>query len=315
MTQDRTLPAICLMLGFCALAPLLDVCSKLAAEAGLSIGMITTARFVVQGLMMVFVVLVMGLPFRMRRRALAMVFLRAAFLVFSTYSFVSALSVMPMADALAIAFVEPFILLVLGHLIYGDAVGPRRIMACIIGFCGALLIIQPSLTLFGWMALWPLGTAFGFAFYMLATRSISAFMHPVVMQFHTSWAGTLLCLPVLLFFWNGPVPELAWVQPQGIDWIWLIGVGFWACLAHICMTWAFSMASSTLLAPLHYSELIVAVLLGYLIFGDLPNAISFIGIAIITGSGLYLIWRERLAARAGRAAISAVSADPLPGEI
>ena len=301
MTQDRILPGILLMLGFCALAPLLDVSSKLAAYAGLPVGLITFARFLVQGAMMALVVVAMQLDMRMSRRAVAMIFLRAFFLVVSTFSFVSALKVMPIADALAIAFIEPFILLLLGHLLYGDEVGPRRITACVIGFLGALLIIQPSLTLFGYMALWPLGTAFGFAFYMLATRSISAFMHPVTMQFHTSWAGVLLCLPVLWIFRDGPVPDLAFVMPEGYGWLWLFGVGFWACLAHMCMTMAFGLAPSSMLAPLHYSELIVAVLLGYLIFGDLPNALSFAGIAIITASGLYLIWRERLAARSARA--------------
>ncbi|MCB5410628.1 DMT family transporter [Pseudogemmobacter faecipullorum] len=302
MTQDRILPGILLMLGFCALAPLLDVSSKLAAQAGLPVGLITFARFLVQGTMMALVVLAMQLDLRMSRRAMAMIFLRAFFLVISTFSFVSALKVMPIADALAIAFVEPFILLLLGHVIYGDAVGPRRITACVIGFFGALLIIQPSLTLFGYMALWPLGTAFSFALYMLVTRTMSAMMHPVTMQFHTSWAGLVLCLPVLWIFRDGPVPDLAFIMPEGYGWLWLFGVGFWACLAHMCMTLAFGCAPSSMLAPLHYSELIVAVLLGYLIFDDLPNGLSFAGIAVITGSGLYLIWRERLVARGAKAA-------------
>ncbi|VDC31679.1 DMT family transporter [Pseudogemmobacter humi] len=298
MTQDRILPGIMLMLAFCALAPLLDVSSKLAAQAGLPVGSITAARFVVQGAIMLPVVLVMGLRLSLSPRALGLVFLRAFLLVFSTFSFVSGLTVMPIADALAVAFVEPFILLIMGYFLFGDEVGPRRIAACAAGFGGALLIIQPSLTAFGPMALWPLGTAFGFAFYMLVTRGMSSFMHPVAMQFHTSWAGVALCLPVLLLFYNGPVAALDWVTPQGIGWLWLSGVGFWACISHMCMTYALKYAPSATLGPLHYFEIIVAVILGYLIFGDLPNRLTFTGIAIIICSGLYLIQRERLAMRA-----------------
>ena len=164
------------------------------------VGQITTARFVVQGALMLPVVLAMRLSWGVSPRVLGFVFLRALFLILSTYSFVSGIAVMPVADALAIAFVEPFILLILGSLIFGDAVGPRRIAACAVGFGGALLVIQPSLAAFGLVALWPLGTAFFFAFYMLVTRAMAAYMHPVTMQLHTSLAGMAICLPLMLLF-------------------------------------------------------------------------------------------------------------------
>jgi drug/metabolite transporter (DMT)-like permease len=291
---DRTLHGILLMLAFCLLAPLLDVCSKLAAQGGIPVGQVTAARFVVQTGLMLPIVWAMGLPFALSGRALALVALRAALLVFSTFAFVSGLTVMPMADALAIVFVEPFILLILGHFLFGDQVGPRRIAACVIGFFGALLVIQPSLHAFGLMALWPLGTAFSFAFYMLVTRQVSAIMHPVAMQAHTSWTGVVICLPVLLLMNHGPVPQLDSVMPQGWMWLWLFGVGFWAAVSHMCMTQALAWVPAATLAPLHYFEIVVAVALGYLIFGDLPNMMTFAGIAIIVGSGLYMIHRERL---------------------
>ncbi len=297
MTNDNILRGVVLMLVFCLLAPLLDVAAKLAAEGGIPVGQITTARFLVQGALMLPVVLVMGLSLRLPRRALGFVVLRAIFLILSTFSFVSGIAVMPVADALAIAFVEPFIVLILGSVIFGDHVGPRRIAACAVGFGGALLVIQPSLAVFGWVALWPLGTAFFFAFYMLVTRAISAYMHPVTMQFHTSWTGLLICLPVM-FAANGT----GWtafdpIWPEGILWLWLFGVGFWAAVSHICMTYALKYAPSATLAPLHYSEIVVAVALGYAVFGDFPNAITWTGIAVIVSSGLYIIHRERLAAR------------------
>ena len=302
---DRIFPGIVLMLSFCALAPLLDVSSKLAAENGIPVGQITTARFVVQGALMLPVVLWMGLAWRVDARVLGFVFLRAVFLMLSTFSFVSGIEVMPVADALAIAFVEPFILLILGRLIFGDEVGPRRIAASAVGFCGALLVIQPSLAAFGYVALWPLGTAFFFAFYMLVTRAMAAYMHPVTMQLHTSLAGIVICVPLMFLFDGTGWAELDPVMPWGWNWLWLFGVGFWAGVSHMCMTYALKFAPSATLAPLHYTEIVAAVALGYLIFGDFPNAMTWAGIAVIVSSGLYIIHRERISAKAKRAAAAA----------
>ncbi|OYW54109.1 MAG: EamA family transporter [Rhodobacterales bacterium 12-65-15] len=232
----------------------------MGAEGGIPVGQITAARFLGQGLLMLPIVAVMGLSLRLSPRALGFTLLRAVFLIISTFSFVSGIAVMPVADALAIAFVEPFILLLLGSLIFGDRVGPRRIAACAVGFGGALLVIQPSLAAFGMVALWPLGTAVFFAFYMLVTREISGWMHPVTMQFHTAWTGFVLCLP-------------------------------------LAITYALKNAPAATLAPLHYSEIVVAVALGYLIFADFPNLLTWAGIAVITASGLYIIHRERTLAR------------------
>ncbi|MFN4128644.1 MAG: DMT family transporter [Paracoccaceae bacterium] len=302
---DRILPGVVLMLAFCVLAPLLDVSAKLAA-ATVPVGQIVTARFVVQGALMLPVILVMGITLRLTPRALGLISLRAVFLMLSTFTFVAAISVMPVADALAIAFVEPFILLLLGRILFNDEVGPRRIAASCVGFVGALLVIQPSLAAFGYVALWPLGTAFFFAFYMLSTRQVSGFMHPVAMQFHTSWTGFLMCVPMMLLAEGTGWRYLDPVMPQGAAWLWLFGVGFWAALSHMCMTYALKFAPSATLAPLHYLEIVAAVALGYWIFGDFPNALTWAGIAVITSSGLYIIYRERLSARA--ASVSALKA-------
>ena len=298
MAKDTTLQGILLMLAFCVLAPLLDVSAKLAAENGVPVGQITAARFVVQTALMLPVMLVMGLALRLSARALAYTTLRALLLLVSTFAFVSGIQVMPIADALAIVFVEPFILLIMGRFLFGDQVGPRRIAACAVGFVGALFVIQPSLAAFGLVALWPLATAFLFAFYMLVTRAISAWMHPVTMQFHTSWTGLLLCLPIMALANGSGIASLDPIWPDGWNWLWLFGVGFWAAVSHMCMTYALKFAPSATLAPLHYSEIVTAVILGYLIFGDFPNRLTWVGIAIIVSSGLYIIHRERLTAKA-----------------
>ena len=304
MTNDRILPGVTLMLAFCVLAPLLDVASKLAA-ATVPVGQITTARFVVQGVLMAPIALAMRVPLRLDRRMAGFVLLRAVFLILSTYTFVAGIAIMPVADALAIAFVEPFILLILGRLLFGDHIGPRRIGASAVGFCGALLVIQPSLAAFGTVALYPLGTAFFFAFYMLVTRFMSQSMHPVTMQLHTSLAGSALCVPALWLLNGSGIASLDAVPVQGIAWLWLFGVGFWAALSHICMTYALKFAPTSTLAPLHYLEIVAAVALGYLVFGDFPNVLTWAGIVVIVSSGLYIIHRERQVARDAGAAMSA----------
>jgi drug/metabolite transporter (DMT)-like permease len=294
---DRILLGVSLMLAFCALAPLLDVAAKLAS-ATIPTGQITTARVIVQGALMLPVVLFMRLPMRVDASMTGLLLLRAFFLIASTYCFVAAVTVMPIADALAIAFVEPFVLLILGRVLFKDEVGPRRIAACAVGFGGALLVIQPSLAAFGWVALFPLGTAFFFAFYMLVTRQMSRRLHPVTMQLHTSLAGIVLCMPVMLLADGTGLATLDPVMPQGLDWVWLFGVGAFASLSHICLTYALKFAPSTTLAPLHYVEIVSAVGLGYLIFSDFPNAMTWAGIFVICGSGLYVIHRERVNANA-----------------
>ncbi|MDR5652513.1 DMT family transporter [Ruixingdingia sedimenti] len=296
MHQHRILPGVGLMLAFCALAPLLDVHAKLASDA-IPVGQITFARFAVQGALMLPVVLLMRLGWGMSPRQMGMVALRALFLLLATYGFVAAIAVMPIADALAIAFVEPFIVLLLGWLVFGEKVGPRRIAASAVGFAGALLVIQPSFVAFGAAAFYPLGTAVAFACYMLITRHMSLYFHPVTMQMQTSVAGVLLCLPVLVWAEGTGIAALDPVMPQGIYWLWLFGVGFWATLAHMAITYALQLAPSSTLVPLHYLEMVSAVTFGYLVFGDFPNLLTWAGIATIVASGLYIIHRERLAAR------------------
>jgi drug/metabolite transporter (DMT)-like permease len=293
---DRVVFGAILMIAFCILAPLLDVSSKLAAQT-LPVGQITLARFVVQAALMLPVAALLGTWGHLTPRVAALIFLRAAFLVASTYCFIAGIAIMPIADALALVFVEPFILLFLGKLLFGDEVGRRRIIASIVGFAGALFVIQPAFATFGLVTLYPLGTAFLFAFYMLITRAIAPSMEPVPMQLHTAIAGTLICAPILWWGDAAAIPALMMAQPEGIVWLWLFGVGFWAAVSHMCMTYALKFAPSATLAPLHYLEIVVAVILGYLVFGDFPNVMTWIGISIIIGSGLYVLWRERAAAR------------------
>ena len=295
VTPDRTLYGVALMLAFCVLAPVLDTCAKLAT-ATIPVGQITTARFVVQSALMAPIAGLMGLDWRVSARDLRLLTLRAVLLIISTLTFVAATAVMPIADALAIVFIEPFILLLLGHLIFGNPIGPRRIAASIVGFVGVLLVIQPSIASYGTVALLPMGTALFFALYMLITQAIGETLHPVVQQLHTSLIGAAICVPVMIWANGLGLPGLDPVMPQDWAWVWLFGVGFWAAASHMCMTVALKFAPASTMAPLHYLEIVTAVVLGLLVFGDFPNALTWAGIVVIIAAGLYIIHRERSAA-------------------
>jgi drug/metabolite transporter (DMT)-like permease len=294
--SDRILAGVALMLGFCVTAPMLDVAAKLAAGS-VPVGQITTARFAVQCALMAPFVWLMGLSLRVPRSHWPALLFRAVLLLIATFCFVAAIRVMPLADALAIVFVAPFIVLLVGKFYLDEDVGPRRVAAAMVGFVGVMFVIQPSFAAFGAVALFPLGTAVGFAFYILVTRGLSRRVHPVTLQFHTGLIASLLCLPVMLLAEGTGSSLLDPVWPEGIAWLWLMGVGFFAALSHMMMTYALSLAPSATLAPLQYLELPVATLLGFLVFRDFPNALTLAGIAIIVGAGLYMIYRERVTAR------------------
>jgi drug/metabolite transporter (DMT)-like permease len=296
MAPDRTLLGMALMLAFCVLGPLLDVSAKLACETEAVIAVVL-ARMLVQTGLMAPVMAAMGLSWTLPRRLARLTAVRAGLLLLSTFAFVAGLKVMPIADALAIVFVMPFILMILGHLIFGDSVGPRRIAACAVGFGGALMVIRPAFAELGAAALWPLATAVLFAFYMLVTRALSRDVHPVAMQGQTALFGLAMVLPIVVVGDGSSLPDLDAHWPQGLAWLWLAGVGVWATASHICITYALKFAPSATLAPLQYLEIVVAAALGFLIWGDFPEPPKLAGIVVIVASGLYIIYRERLSAR------------------
>jgi len=296
---DNILPGVVMMLGFCAIAPLIDVAAKMASQS-VSITQVTIARLIVQTALMAPVMMLLGQSFSLTRQQLGWLILRALMLIGSTAAFVGAVQVMPIADALAIVFVEPFVLLALGYMMFGESVGPRRIGASIVGFIGALLVIQPNFVQFGLVALYPLVTALCFAFYMLLTRRISRDLAPETMQFHTAFLGMILMVPVIAFGFVSQIEVFTLSNPAPHVWVEMFGVGLAATVSHMMITYALRFAPSATLAPLHYLEIVNAVLFGWLFFSDWPNTLSWAGIAVITTSGLYIIARERQLAKQAR---------------
>ena len=227
--------------------------------------------------------------------------LRGAIMSIAVMIFFTTLKFMPIADALAIFFLEPFILTILSVIVLKETVGWKRGIAVIAGFAGAMLIVQPSYAVFGPVSLMPMITATLFAIYLLLTRSIGGDDNPLTMQFVAGIGGVLMIGVVLgassLIGWDAiAVPE---VPEFGIRWVLIFGIGVLATIGHLLVVMAFRLVSASILAPFQYLEIVTATILGYWLFGDFPDALKWLGIAIIVGSGIYLFLRERRLAAEG----------------
>jgi drug/metabolite transporter (DMT)-like permease len=291
---DRPLLGITLMLGFCVLAPLGDSLAKILGPV-VPLGMLILVRFAIQPLILAPVALLTGTPLRVPRHLVGRILLRTVLHITGIACMFSALRYMPLADTVAIAFVMPFIMLLLGKLVLDEEVGPHRLSACAVGFAGTLLVIQPNFAEVGWPALLPVVVAVVFSLFMLVTRQIAKEIDAISLQAASGAMATALLVPVMAF---GPGwDSLALVWPDGRIALLLLALGVVGTLAHLMMTWSLRFAPSATLAPMQYLEIPVATLFGWLIFRDLPNGLAALGIAVTIAAGLYVIWREQAIAR------------------
>jgi drug/metabolite transporter (DMT)-like permease len=201
---------------------------------------------------------------------------------------------LPLADAIAIVFVFPFILLFLGRFLLGETVGRDRIIACVLGFGGCLLVIKPSFAEVGLFALLPIAVAFAFSTFMLITRSIAKECDPISLQATSGTVSTAMLLLVWLLAGNDAPYDLAITLPatERIGWL-LFAIGALGTAGHLCMTIALRFAPSATLAPLQYIEIPVATFLGWLFFRELPDGLAALGIMITIGAGVFVVMSER----------------------
>ncbi len=290
--DNQVVKGVILFIAFAAYAPAIDVFGKLATEE-IPAAEITFARFLLQTVLLAPIVLWRGAFTKMSKRDMAMHAARGVLMAIATVFFFAALKHMPIADAISIFFVEPFVLIMLGAWLLGEKVGWRRYAACAIGFIGALIVIQPSYEELGWTAALPLGTALTFAFYMILTRHLAPRSDPFAMQTYAGIAGAFF-MAIVLWIGEGtgdPTFDPVWPSPWFM-WM-LLGVGVVATSSHLLIVFASRYAPASVLAPLQYLEIVAATIYGYLIFGDFMSADKWLGVAIIIGSGLFIFWRER----------------------
>ena len=296
MTLDRPILGITLMLGFCIVAPIGDAVAKLLGGS-IPLGQVVLIRFAVQAAILLPMVLLTGRAWKMRGHVLGLTFFRTVLHILGIAAMFTALKYLPLADAVAIVFVMPFFMLLLGKFVLHEEVGQRRLLACLVGFLGTLMIVQPSFVDVGWPALLPVFVAANFSVFMLVTRKIAKETDPVGLQAVSGVMAVVLMLPLLWLGESLAVGPLLMVVPSGFDWSLLLGIGLLGTIAHLLITWSLRYAPSATLAPMQYLEIPFATLLGFVIFHDFPNPLASVGIVITMGAGIFIVLREHATAR------------------
>lgn len=291
------------MLGFCIVAPVGDAVAKLIGQS-MPLGQLLLVRFAVQAIVLIPIVWLTRRMWRMNLRILRLTLLRTVLHIIGIGAMFTALQYLPLADAVAIAFVMPFLMLLLGKFFLGEEVGWRRVFACVVGFTGTLLVIQPSFANVGWPALWPLVVALTFSLFMLVTRQVAQETDPISLQAVSGVMATIILLPMIAAGEMLDMPALSLQRPGQIELLLLFSIGILGTGAHLLMTWSLRFAPAATLAPMQYLEIPIATLIGWLIFRDLPNAVASIGICITISAGLYIIIRESAVARAKSRAVT-----------
>ncbi len=213
--------------------------------------------------------------------------LRGLLLSGSTMCNFLALRHLQMAETGAINFAIPLVVAALAVPVLGERVGPRRWAAIVVGFLGVLVIMRPTPALFQPAMLFGLGTVVCTAFYVLATRMVAQTDGHQTSNVYAALVGLVLTTPLVPFFWT---------TPTGSEWIPILCLGLFGGLGHYLLTAASQHAPAPVLAPLWYTQIVWMIVIGFLVFGDVPDVFTLGGAAIVLASGLYVWYRERVRA-------------------
>lgn len=250
---------------------------------------VTWARYLFHFLLLV---LVLGGPKALRwyrTRRLPLLLLRSFLAAAATLIFIVALKTVPMVDAYTILFTSPLLIAALSVPLLGERVGIHRWAAVAIGFTGILFVMRPGAGLVQGAALFALLAAFCLALSNIVTRMVARTDHVLTTALYMATVGTALLTLLVPFHWRAPDAEA---------WGWMALSGLLGGVGHIGVIRAIQLAPVSAVAPLSYTQILTATALGYFVFGNLPDAWTLAGLAVIVGSGLYIFHRERRAIRA-----------------
>jgi len=198
-----------------------------------------------------------------------------------------ALQRMPLAETTAITFMAPLLVVLLASPALGEKIGTVGCIAAITGFIGVLLIARPGSGLNEWGIVFALFTACANAAYQLLSRVLARTEKTIALLFYTALVGTVVFGLALPWFWESRVPSQLEVAL-------FLGMGLAGGLGHYFFTMAYRYATASTLAPVIYLQLFWAGLLGWLVFGYTPDALSLLGMGVIVGSGLLVAFKSKL---------------------
>jgi drug/metabolite transporter (DMT)-like permease len=209
---------------------------------------------------------------------------RGLILLSANILFFYSISVISLAKALTLAFIHPLIVTALSPLFLKEKVGIKRWFAVLIGFIGALIVIRPGFLELNLPSLAAFGTGVCYGFYLIITRKLSNTDNPLLTLLFTGIVGAIIMTSLM---------PMVWVPPTLNQWYMLASIGLVASVAHGFIIISFSMAEASKLAPLSYSEIITNIIIGYYVFSDMPDKLTFVGLFIIMLSGVY-VWRRQI---------------------
>ncbi len=270
--------------------PMSDTIAKWLS-ADLSVGEIAWLRFVFQTLFLLPFVAMYWRGGRLRPVHLVLGTFIAASILFLFWG----LAHLPLANNIALFFIEPLILVIFSALLLGERITARRWIGVIGGLVGAVVILRPNWSAYGLASLLPIAAAACYAAYLTATRawaSAPRTRDALVLQFWVGAAASLIMLGLMLLGQGFGWSLTQWDMPSAMEWLWLAAAGVLAAFAHVLIAMAFARSDASLLAPLQYLEIFGATLLGWLIFAEWPDGFTILGGLIIIAAGLMVV-RER----------------------
>jgi drug/metabolite transporter (DMT)-like permease len=285
-TQQRRqrLIGIALMCGAVALFACLDTTAKYLTTQMDSL-QIAWARYTSAFVLTLIVSNPLTHPRLLRTRSPKLQITRSLLLVGSTALNFLGLRWLQLDEALSIIFTFPLLVAIISGPMLGEWIGWRRWTAIGFGFVGVLLITRPGLGGMHAAALFTLGATFCYAFYAVITRIVSRVDSNQTSLFYANFIGALAMLPVIPFVWQPPVN---WVVV-----FLMVMIGVLGSTGHYFLIAGHKLAPASVLSPFVYTQLIWVIVLGYLVFDQVPNSWTIAGAAIVIASGLYLLYRER----------------------
>ncbi len=215
---------------------------------------------------------------------------RSFLLFLSTILNFFALQHLQLTQTMSIMFMAPLLVALLSGPILGEWVGARRMAAIAVGFCGILLVTRPGYGGIHPAALFSVAGTFCYALYSILTRVLAAHDSSSTTMVYSGLAGLAVLTPFMPFYWQSP--------PTAFGWAMTVCIGGFGAVGHWLLIQAHKRAPAPVLSPFIYSQMLWMILLGWLVFGDLPDSWTLAGAGIVIASGLYLLHRERLTGRA-----------------
>lgn len=216
----------------------------------------------------------------------ALQIVRGVIAVGSATLFIFAIRYVPLADAVAVSFIAPFIVTVLGAIFLKEPVGIRRWLAVATGFVGMLIVIRPGFGVFHPAIFLVVFAAVLFALRQLISRWLSGIDQVATTVAYTSIVAFLLTGATLPFVWTTPTGTSVIIA--------IVGLTLLSAIGEILIISALDTAQSVVLAPVHYTLIIWGTIYGYLVFNDFPDQWTLLGCGVIVLSGLYTIYREHI---------------------